>query len=128
MRISDAWSFNLKGLSMRSGKTLSLCLAAFLITGAVQAKDAPLLRLEIKDGLVSPQRLEVPAGKAFRLEIRNTGKVAAEFECKPLNKEKVVVAGATTVISFNAATAGDYTFVDEFHENLATGQGVIVVK
>jgi Cupredoxin-like domain len=112
-------------------KTLSpmlLCALGLLSGPVLLAEEGPILKLEIKDGVLAPQRLEAPAGKAFKLEIRNTGKVAAEFECKPLKKEKVVVAGAVAVISFTPAQAGDYKFVDEFHENQPQGQGVITVK
>lgn len=106
---------------------MALCISAASIL-ALRAEDTQLIKLEIKDGVVLPQRLEVPAGKPFKLEIRNTGKIAAEFECKPLKKEKVLVAGATAVLAFTAAAAGEYKFVEEFHENLPTGQGLIVAK
>jgi hypothetical protein len=107
---------------------LSCCAIALLSPGVLRAEGVALLRLELKDGIVSPQRLEAPAGKAFQLEIRNTGKGAAEFESKALKKEKVLVPGATVVISFNAMPAGEYKFVEEFHENLPTGQGFIVLN
>jgi heme/copper-type cytochrome/quinol oxidase subunit 2 len=107
-------------------RVLTLCLLAFSVLA--RAEDAPLFRLELRDGAVVPQRLEVPAGKPFRLEIRNTGKIAGEFECKPLKKEKVVVPGATAVLVFTPVQPGEYKFVEEFHENLPTGQGLIVAK
>ncbi|WP_018152283.1 cupredoxin domain-containing protein [Leeia oryzae] len=104
------------------------CIALVSLSFSAQAEDVQVYKLEIKDGVISPQKLEVVSGKKFKIEVKNTGKVAAEFESKPLKKEKVIAAGATAVISINALKAGEYKFVDEFHENLPTGQGVIVAK
>ena len=39
-----------------------------------QAADMPTLRLELKDGVLNPARIQAPAGVKFRLEIVNTGK------------------------------------------------------
>lgn len=111
----------------RSAAVLALA-AGILATGMAWAEDLPMFRIELKDGVVSPQRLQIPVGKPFRLEVRNTGRTAAEFESKPLKKEKVVVAGATTLLEIKAVAAGEYPFVDEFHENLPTGRGLIVAK
>ena len=97
-------------------------------TGVMQAADTPLFKLELKDGVVSPQRIEVPVGKPIKLEVRNTGKTAAEFECKPLKKEKVLAPGATMVVEVSSLSAGEYVFVDEYRENLPTGRGLIVAK
>ncbi len=112
------------------GRSLTqLCLtSAWLAFTPLHAQEIPTFKLEMKDGVISPARLEIPAGKAFQLEIRNSGKTAAEFECKPLKKEKVVVPGATATLSFKATAPGQYVFVDEFHENLPTGRGLIVLK
>jgi hypothetical protein len=101
-------------------------LASIALTG--RAEEVLRIKLEIKDGVLLPQRLEVPAGKSFTLEVRNTGRIPAEFECKPLKKEKVIVAGATALLTFTATSAGEYKFVDEFHENVPAGQGLIVAK
>ena len=54
------------------------------------------------------------------------GKSAIEFESKDLKQEKVVAPGAKAVLSINALKAGEYKFVDEFHE--ATAKGKIVAK
>lgn len=113
---------------MRRMRVFPLMVVLALMTGAVQAEDLPLFKLEMKDGVVSPQRLEVPAGKPFKLEVKNVGKTAAEFECKPLKKEKVLVPGASLVMEVSSLSRGEYKFVDEFREHLPTGKGVIIAK
>jgi hypothetical protein len=105
-----------------------LMLILTLMTGAAQAEDLPLFKLEMKDGVVSPQRLEVPAGRPFKLGIKNVGKTASEFECKPLKREKVLPPGATIVMEIMSLSSGEYTWVDEFRENLPTGRGLIVAN
>lgn len=63
------------------GLGLAACLGA-------QAADMPTLRLELKDGVLNPARIQAPAGVKFRLEIVNTGKTPVEFESTQLRKEK----------------------------------------
>lgn len=113
---------------MHCTRAFPLMVMLALTTAAVKAEDLPLFKLEMKDGVVSPQRLEVPADKPFKLEIKNSGKTVAEFECKPLKKEKVLVAGASMLIAVSSLARGEYKFVDEYRENLPTGKGVIVAK
>ncbi|MCB6183173.1 cupredoxin domain-containing protein [Leeia sp. TBRC 13508] len=106
-------------------------LVAVLLSGlaaVAHAEDAQVYKLDIKDGVLTPQKLEVPADKAFKIEVKNSGKTAAEFESIPLKKEKVIAPGATSIIAIKALKAGEYKFVDEFHENQPTAQGKIVAK
>jgi hypothetical protein len=106
-------------------RAIPLMMVLALTAGA---EEVPLFKVEMKDGVVAPQRLEVPAGKPFRLEVKNTGKTAAEFECKSLKKEKVLAPGVVMVVDVKGLTAGEYSFVDEYRENLPTGRGVIFAK
>jgi len=109
-------------------RALVLPLLLLVLPGPSFGAEAPIVRLEMKDGVLSPQRLDVPAGVPFRLEVKNAGRTAAEFECKALKKEKVMPAGTTTVMEIKGLPAGEYTFVDEFREKLPSAQGVIVAK
>jgi Cupredoxin-like domain len=113
---------------LKHTRQIPLMMILTLMPGVMRAEDPPLLKLEMKDGAVAPQRLEVLAGKPFRLEIKNSGKTAAEFECKQLKKEQVLVPGATLVVEVRALAKGEYKFVDEFREHLPTSQGVVVAK
>ena len=101
------------------GLGLAACLGA-------QAADMPTLRLELKDGVLNPARIQAPAGVKFRLEIVNTGKTPVEFESTQLRKEKVLAPGAQSSVVIQPLTPGEYKFFDEFHLN--TAQGVIVAK
>jgi plastocyanin len=73
-----------------------------------------------------PAVIEVPAGKRFRLQVSNQGKTAMEFESRELKQEKVIPPGGKATLTINALKAGEYKFVDEFHEK--AGQGRIVAK
>ena len=106
-----------------AGVFLVLGLDGFGFAGA-----PPLVRLEMKDGVLTPQRLEVAAGQAFQLEIRNAGRAPAEFESKALKQEKVLPPGGTVTLAIRALPAGHYAFVDEFQEQLPTARGEIVAR
>lgn len=101
--------------------SLSLLLAAGLSFGA----DLPTFKLEMKDGVLNPARIEVPAGKKIKIEIHNTGKSAVEFESVQLRKEKVLAPGADSFVVIAPLSPGEYKFFDDFHAN---AQGVIVAK
>jgi len=107
---------------------LLAALATLSLSSTPRADDLQTFRIEIKDGVVSPKQLEVPANKDFKIEVANTGTAPAEFESKQLRQEKVVSPGATLSLTIRALAPGEYQFVDEFHENDAAGQGVIVAK
>ena len=110
---------------LRNHRALPMNVRLFALVAAlwalpVFAQDAAVYKIVAKDGKLEPALIEVPAGKRFKLEVANEGKSAIEFE------SKVVAPGAKAVLSINALKAGEYKFVDEFHE--ATAQGKIVAK
>ena len=105
--------------------------AAVLIAGAllslnVLGQDVASFKLSARDGVFEPAVIEVPAGKRFRIEVSNQGKTAMEFESRELKQEKIIPPGGKARLTINALKAGEYKFVDEFHEK--TGQGRIVAK
>jgi hypothetical protein len=91
-----------------------------------RADDMPTIQLVMKDGRLFPETLEVPANTRFRLQIRNEGPGAAEFESLELRKETVLAPGITRVLVFHPMKPGTYKFFDDFHQ--ATAQGKIVAK
>lgn len=97
--------------SLVSAVVLSLAMVAAPAIG--RADDEPVFRIEMADGKLTPSRLEVPAGKAFRLEVTNAGSTPAEFESKTLHKEKVIAPKATAVIAVKKLAAGEYDYFDE---------------
>ena len=96
---------------------------AVLVAPAAFADDVASFKLVARR---SPTLIEVPAGKRFRLEVSNEGKTAMEFESRELKQEKVIPPGKKATLTINALKAGEYKFVDEFHEK--TGQGKVVAK
>ncbi|GHE04765.1 hypothetical protein GCM10008024_33040 [Allgaiera indica] len=113
-------------LTKRLGAAAALSIATLLAAGAVSAEQALVVTLH--DGVVTPQKIEVPAGKAQVLTVKNTGKAAAEFESKRLRIEKIIAPGKTVEIKLRPLPAGTYPFVEEFHEDQPTARGEIVAK
>jgi plastocyanin len=104
----------------------SAALIAMASVGtAAHAEDLLTFKLEMADGKLNPARIEVPAGKRIKIEIRNTGKGAVEFESVELRKEKVLAPGADSFVVIAPLDPGQYKFFDDFHQ---AAQGVIVAK
>jgi hypothetical protein len=91
-----------------------------------RAEDMPVFSIEFKDGVITPLRLEVPARRAFKMELRNTGNTPAEFESIELHREKVLAPQSTSFIVFRTLDPGEYKFFDDFHPNAP--QAVLVAK
>lgn len=111
-----------------SRKLAAFALGASLAAGVAplaRAADLPTFQLEMADGTLKPARIEVPAGKRFKIEVRNTGHGAAEFESVQLRKETVLAPGAQSFVVIAPQEPGEYKFFDDFHQQ---AQGVIVVK
>lgn len=90
------------------------------------AEDLPTFQLTAKNGRFSPEIIEAPAGKKFRLAIKNEGPGPEEFESIELRKETVLAPGVTRTLVFAPMKPGTYQFFGEFHPDTAKGQ--IVVK
>lgn len=80
-----------------------------------RAEEDPVFRIEFKDGVVTPRRLEVPANHRFALELHNSGETPAEFESRELRKEKVLAPGASSTLVIRTLDPGEYDFFDDFH-------------
>lgn len=96
-------------LSVLSG-ILVLAATAF----PALAGDEPTFRIEFRNGLIFPGRIEVPAKTRFRLELVNTGEMPAEFESFELRKEKVIAPGSEAVMVIRTLDPGEYLFFDDF--------------
>lgn len=114
---------------MRNRRILATYIASLLLTAmapARAAEDIPSFRLECNNGVFKPQKLLVPAGKKFRIDIFNTGTEAIEFESLQLRKEKALNPGGNSFVVVYPLDAGEYKFFDDFH--IQIGQGSIVAK
>lgn len=118
------------GILRRSlGKASSIAGAALMLAAAgmpSHADDMPTFQLLMKEGRLFPETLEVPANTRFRLQIKNEGPGAAEFESLELRKETVLAPGVTRALVFHPMKPGTYKFFDDFHPQ--TAQGKIVAK
>jgi hypothetical protein len=109
-----------------AGVAVAVGLAASMAcVNVAQAADLPTFKLEMNDGKLNPARIEVPAGQRIKIEVRNVGKGAAEFESVELRKEKVLAPGAESFVVIAPLSPGEYKFFDDFHQQ---AQGVIVAK
>lgn len=111
--------------------TAAVILVQFVIFalapfGPVHAEEMATFVLEMNDGVLTPERIEIPANTQVKIILRNTGSTPAEFESLRLRKEKVLGPGVKSFIVIRKASPGEYPFFDEFH--LETGQGVIVAR
>ena len=84
--------------------------------------------LNIKDHAFQPKELKLPAGKKVKLLVVNQDATPAEFESKPLGREKVIPGKSTATIILGPLKAGQYGFVEEYHETEAAAQGTIIVE
>jgi len=101
---------------------IALCIAA---AQAFAAADE--VTLTIKNHVFEPKELKLPAGKKVKILVVNQDATPAEFESKPLNREKVIPGKSTGVIIVGPLKPGRYGFVEEYHENESGAQGTIVV-
>ena len=110
----------------RTFVTVLACLMLGALAPARAAEDLPSFRLECNNGVFKPQKLLVPAGKKFRIDIFNTGTEAIEFESLQLRKEKALNPGGNSFVVVYPLDAGEYKFFDDFH--IHAGPGSIVAK
>lgn len=105
-----------------------LALIVFCVA-AVQAFAATdEITLTLKNHVFEPKELNVPAGKKIKILVVNQDATPAEFESKPLNREKVIPGKSTGVINIGPLKPGRYDFVEEYHETESGAQGTIVVQ
>ena len=102
---------------------LALAAGSFSV-GALAADDT--YTLSIQDHRFDPAQLEVPAGKKFKLIVKNLDPTPEEFESHDLKREKVIPGKAQATLVIGPLKPGTYKFVGEFHEK--TAQGQIVAK
>src|SRR5262249_57370530 len=90
-----------------------------------QAQDEPFV-LTFKDNKLEPAELPVPAGKEFKLVVKNADQTPEEFESEDLKLEKVIAGGSEAEFTIKALEPGRYEVFGEFHED--TAKGHIVAK
>lgn len=87
-----------------------------------QASELPTFHVVAKGGRLSPERIEVPAGKRIKLTLQNEGPGPIEFENLDMRVEKVLAPGGTSFVVIPPLKPGTYTFIDEFHRGTGSMQ------
>lgn len=105
---------------------VALAVAAALACPATAGTSE--IAISLVDGVITPQSIEVPANTEVTLKVTNAGATPAELESKQLHIETIIAPGQTAEVNLRALPAGSYGFVEEFHEDLDTARGKIIVK
>jgi len=105
---------------------IAAALLSLVAVHALAAADE--FTLTIKNHAFEPKELKLPAGKKIKLLVVNQDATPAEFESKPLGREKVIPGKSTGIVNLGPLKAGRYDFVEEYHETEAAAQGSIVVE
>jgi plastocyanin len=108
-------------------KRLLLISAIVLAAGVAHAAPDEIV-LTIKNHAFEPKEVKVPAGKKVKLIVVNEDSTPAEFESKPLGREKIIPGKSRSTINLGPLKPGRYPFVEEYHETEAAAQGTIVVE
>lgn len=107
-------------------RLLSVALLSFAASVALAAPEE--FTLTLQNHAFAPKEVRIPAGKKVKLLVVNKDPTPAEFESKPLGREKVIAGNSTGIIFLGPLKPGSYPFVEEYHENDAAAQGNIIVE
>jgi hypothetical protein len=111
---------------MKRSVRVAAALVLLSVSGGPGWSDDVVFEIEMKDGVITPQRIEVPANTRFKIVIDNQGASPAEFECTELHKEEVVPAGSKGRLIFRSLDPGEYVCIDEFQPDGSSA--LLVVK
>lgn len=109
---------------MRRSLIFMMISAALLGSTAGYADDSEYAITE-KDKKFSPQVITVPAGQKVRITVKNEDSTPAEFESADFEREKVVGANSSIIVTIGPLDAGKYSYVDDFHRE---STGAIIAK
>ncbi len=96
------------------------------MAGLAAAEELTTIPVTIKDHRFNPAEIDVPAGKAVVLKIRNEDPTAEEFDSSALKVEKVIAGGTYGTVRLRPLGPGSYPFMGEYHSD--TAKGVVVSK
>lgn len=105
-----------------SGAFLGSALAPMTAASAAEP-----VRLTLQNHQFSPDRVTVPAGERFQIEVFNRDPTPSEFESHDLRFEKVVTANSRITVYAGPLKPGSYKFFDDYHPD-AIGTIVAVEK
>ncbi|HXM84983.1 MAG TPA: cupredoxin domain-containing protein, partial [Stellaceae bacterium] len=96
---------------IKTARLAGFALLAFCAaTAPLRAQEPANFNIAIKEHHFEPAELDVPAGIRFTVTVKNLNSGPAEFESTVLNREKVVVGGASITVYLGPLTPGSYEF------------------
>ena len=114
------------GLRRAATGIATMALLTGVFAAPAPAAELPVIDLTVQAGHFSPQTVNVPAGRKFKLRVTNKGPAVEEFESTDLNREQIVVPGHHISIFLGPLEPGRYKFFGDFHPD--TARGVIVAQ
>src|SRR2546425_1261291 len=112
--------------TLRGDPTRTWEFSSELTSSSLHPRQELSYELTIKDHRFEPLELQVPAGKRFKLVVKNLDPTAEEFESHDLKLEKVIPGRSEANLTVRPLKPGTYEFVGEFHQKTAKGR--IVAK
>ena len=105
-----------------------IALAVLALSGLQSFAGADEFTLTIKNHTFEPKEIKIPADRKVKLLVVNQDATPAEFESKPLGREKLVAGKSTITVNLGPLKPGRYPFVEEYHETEPGAQGTIIVE
>lgn len=111
---------NMRALALGAGLLATAGLSP--LSGGASASEIAIVH---KDQTFVPAEIEVKAGEAFTLKVKNEDAKVIEFESESMRVEKVISGGREAIIKVRALKPGTYEFVNEFFEKT---KGKVIAK
>lgn len=90
------------------------------------ADDMPYFELKIKNHKFDIEKIEVPAGKKFKIKVINEDSTSEEFESNSMIVEKFLGPKRSLTVTLGPLKPGTYEYFGEFH--MKTAKGIVIAK
>ncbi len=101
-------------------------LLALIFSTKVMAEDMPYFELRIKNHKFNIEKIEVPAGKKFKIKVINEDPTSEEFESNSMIVEKFLGPKRSLTVTLGPLKPGTYEYFGEFH--MKTAKGIVIAK
>lgn len=102
-----------------------LALAVLMSAATPALAKPPIVEIEIRNHLFEPDVVRIPANTKVKLIVYNRDPTPEEFESFELNREKVIMGKAKSIIFVGPLPPGEYPFFGEFNPDTALGMIVV---
>ena len=103
------------------GPLLLAAVATLAAAGGARADTAAGVTLVLKNHRFTPATFTVPAGQKVHVTLINQDAATEEFDSHDLRLEQVVTPMGRITFNIGPLTAGQYSFMGEFHAGTAQG-------